>query len=174
MFRSSARFWAARAFLNQYTTLFTSSGFRPRLDSKLFNSRTYCCICCRLGCWFSENHRCSFGNSNSGSKLVRILVFWVGYWLWTVCKAGCKWSGIELRVGERFLGPGDGYRRGLNGGGLGDTWALHQDSNLRRISSDGSWKLWGPGVLSCPLHIWANVTCNNEKHYEMKPVSCCY
>ena len=43
--------------------------------------------CWRLGCWFSANQRCSFGNSSSGSKLVLIRVFWVGYWLWTVWKA---------------------------------------------------------------------------------------
>ena len=43
--------------------------------------------CWRLGCWFSANQRCNFGNSSSGSKLVLIRVFWVGYWLWTVWKA---------------------------------------------------------------------------------------
>ena len=37
----SARLTAARVFLNQYITLLTSSGLRPRRDSKAFNSRTY-------------------------------------------------------------------------------------------------------------------------------------
>lgn len=87
--RSSARFCAARAFLNQYTTLLTSSGLRPRRESNEFNCRTYDWICWRDGCGFSWNHRCNFGNSISGSKLVRMRVFWFEYCEWTVCNAGC-------------------------------------------------------------------------------------
>ena len=37
----SARLTAARVFLNQYMTLLTSNGLRPRRDSKAFSSRTY-------------------------------------------------------------------------------------------------------------------------------------
>ncbi|KAK3854929.1 hypothetical protein Pcinc_038636 [Petrolisthes cinctipes] len=42
----------------------------------------------RVGCWFSANHRCSRGNSSSGSKLVLIRVFWGPYWLVTVWEYG--------------------------------------------------------------------------------------
>lgn len=98
---SSARFCAARAFLNQYTTLLTSNGFRPLLDSSEFNWNTYDWICCRDGCGFSWNQRCNFGSSISGSKLVRIRVFWFGYCEWTDCMAGwmmkfgwCAWAAV--------------------------------------------------------------------------------
>lgn len=138
-----------------------SRGFLPLLDSRLFNSLTYCCICCLLGCWFSVNHLCNFGSSSSGSKLVLILVFWVGNWLWTVCMAGCEsvivrsngaggWEGTEYWLGY------DGTNCDLPTGDWGLNCVVHHWSNLRRLSSDISGKGPDEELLrhNCERRIW--------------------
>lgn len=164
-FLISALFCAALAFLNQYTTLLTSSGFRPRRDSRLFSSFTYCCICCRVGCWFSANHLCNFGSSNSGSKLVLILVFCVGNWLCTVCMAG--WA-LSASILSCFGGCGGlvywGYCSPMLDRATGDWapyWAAHHCSNLRRRSSDISGV--GAPIPEVPRQICDKTSCNNQR-----------
>lgn len=84
--------------------------------------------CCRLGCWFSWNHFCSLGSSSSGSKLVRIRVFWAN----CACRGDGIPSGSLRGALIRDRGPGKG------GDSPGDNCADTQASNFTRSSSLGS------------------------------------